>query len=95
MLTAFVRYCKAMLIWPAITMSRQPPPERANSPRERVESDSDFWSPPIMERATGIIVAPRAKRQIESIADIAREGIRFVNRQRGSGTRILLDALAE
>ncbi|HOB01210.1 substrate-binding domain-containing protein [Casimicrobium huifangae] len=66
--------------------------ERANSPWERVESDSDFWSLPIMEREQGIIVAPRAKRQIESIADIAREGIRFVNRQRGSGTRILLDA---
>lgn len=66
--------------------------ERTSSPWERIESDTDFWSVPIMEREQGIIVAPHAKRVISSITDIARQGVRFVNRQRGSGTRILLDA---
>ena len=28
---------------------------------------------------------------MESLADLPRDGVRFVNRQRGSGTRVLLD----
>ena len=59
---------------------------------ERVESDSDFWSLPVMEREQGIIVAPGVKRKVKSLTDVTREGVRFVNRQRGSGTRILLDS---
>lgn len=66
--------------------------ERTNSPWERVESDSDFWSLPVMEREQGIIVAPGVKRKVKSLTDVTREGVRFVNRQRGSGTRILLDS---
>lgn len=62
-----------------------------SSPWERVECDADYWSVPIMEREQGLIIAPRAKRQVKSIADVARDGIRFINRQRGSGTRLLLD----
>lgn len=65
--------------------------ESANSPWERVESDADFWSVPIMEREQGLIIASRARRQVKSITDLARDGVRFVNRQRGSGTRLLLD----
>lgn len=44
-------------------------------------------------RTQGIIVAPGNPKAIASIADLARPGVRFVNRQRGSGTRILLDGL--
>ena len=33
--------------------------------------------------------------KIEKFADIAREGVRYVNRQKGSGTRILTDYLCK
>jgi putative molybdopterin biosynthesis protein len=33
--------------------------------------------------------------QIKTFADIARSGVRYVNRQKGSGTRILTDYLCE
>ena len=32
---------------------------------------------------------------IKDFADIAKEGVRYVNRQKGSGTRILMDYLCE
>ncbi len=47
----------------------------------------------VVERRQGIIVATGNPKGITSIADLARPGVRFVNRQPGSGTRILLDLL--
>jgi molybdate-binding protein len=44
-------------------------------------------------RRQGIMVAPGNPREIQSLADLARPGVQFVNRQFGSGTRILLDLL--
>jgi len=44
-------------------------------------------------RRQGIMVAPRNPKSIQSLADLAQPGVRFVNRQFGSGTRILLDLL--
>ncbi len=44
-------------------------------------------------RRQGIMTAPGNPKGILSIADLAKPGIRFVNRQFGSGTRILLDLL--
>jgi len=44
-------------------------------------------------RTQGLIVAPGNPKRIRGIADLGRSSIRFVNRQRGSGTRILLDGL--
>ncbi|HJY78107.1 MAG TPA: substrate-binding domain-containing protein [Burkholderiales bacterium] len=44
-------------------------------------------------RRQGIMVAPRNPLAIQSLADLAQPGVRFVNRQFGSGTRILLDLL--
>lgn len=44
-------------------------------------------------RTQGLIVAPGNPKSIRSISDLVRPGVRFVNRQRGSGTRILLDGL--
>jgi putative molybdopterin biosynthesis protein len=44
-------------------------------------------------RMQGLIVAPGNPKRISSVADIVTEGIRYVNRQKGSGTRILLDYL--
>ncbi|NCO36043.1 MAG: molybdopterin biosynthesis protein [Armatimonadetes bacterium CG2_30_59_28] len=42
-------------------------------------------------REQGLIVAPGNPKALSSISSLAREGVIFVNRQRGSGTRILLD----
>lgn len=45
----------------------------------------------LVHREQGLIVSPGNPRSIESIGDLTRKGIRFINRQAGSGTRILLD----
>ncbi len=42
-------------------------------------------------RHQGLIVAPGNPKNISSVADLARDEVRFINRQRGAGTRILLD----
>lgn len=44
-------------------------------------------------RQQGLMVARGNPRNIRKFADIAGNGIRYVNRQRGSGTRILTDYL--
>ena len=50
----------------------------------------------IAHRSLGLIIPPGNPAQIGKLADIARPGIRFVNRQRGAGARVWLDArLAE
>ncbi len=42
-------------------------------------------------RSQGLMVAPGNPLEIRGIADLARPGVRFVNRQKGAGTRLLLD----
>lgn len=49
----------------------------------------------LAERCQGLFVLPGNPKNIQSIADLTREDIRFVNRQPRSGTRILLDLLLE
>src|SRR5262249_25896203 len=44
-------------------------------------------------RRQGIILAPGNPKNILTVGDLAKPGVRFVNRQFGSGTRILLDLL--
>lgn len=46
----------------------------------------------LAHRRVGLIVAPGNPRGMSSLADLSRAGIRFVNRQQGSGTRVWLDA---
>jgi molybdate transport repressor ModE-like protein len=48
---------------------------------------------PLAHRQQGLIVARGNPRGILGVADLAREGVRFINRQRGSGTRALLEFL--
>ncbi len=45
----------------------------------------------LLRREQGLIVAKGNPKRIESLADLARPDVRIVNRQRGAGTRVLLD----
>lgn len=42
-------------------------------------------------REQGLIVKPGNPKNIQSLQDLARPDVRFTNRQRGAGTRVLLD----
>ena len=45
----------------------------------------------LVHRIQGLIVRPSNPKSIRSLSDLTRDGVRFINRQRGSGTRVLLD----
>ncbi|MEW6028267.1 MAG: molybdopterin biosynthesis protein [Chloroflexota bacterium] len=45
----------------------------------------------LVKREQGLLVAKGNPRGIKSLDDLIRPGVRFVNRQRGAGTRVLLD----
>ena len=45
----------------------------------------------LFRRDLGFVVAPKNPFQIRGFEDLTQKGIRFVNRQKGSGTRVLLD----
>lgn len=45
----------------------------------------------LVHRQQGLILPPGNPKNIQGLEDFAREEISFVNRQRGAGTRILLD----
>jgi molybdopterin molybdotransferase/putative molybdopterin biosynthesis protein len=45
----------------------------------------------LVHRDQGLIVAPGNPTGTAGIEDVARRGVRYVNRQRGAGTRVLLD----
>ena len=47
----------------------------------------------LVHRIQGFIVPPGNPKSITTLADLTCDGITFVNRQRGSGTRVLLDYL--
>jgi molybdate transport repressor ModE-like protein len=47
----------------------------------------------ITDRTQGLMVAPGNPLRVQGLHDLVRPGLRFINRQRGSGTRFLLDAL--
>jgi len=47
----------------------------------------------IAKRTQGLLVSNNNPKNIKSIVDLTRAGVRFVNRQFGSGTRILFDTI--
>ena len=47
----------------------------------------------LADRTQGLIVAKGNPKKVKTIADLAKPGVRFINRQRGSGTRALLEFL--
>lgn len=46
----------------------------------------------LVERDQGLMVAPGNPKKITGLEDLLRQDVSFINRQRGAGTRILLDA---
>jgi putative molybdopterin biosynthesis protein len=57
----------------------------------RLLPDQDVLLVHLADRDQGLIVAPGNPQRITELADLARPGVLFVNRQKGSGTRVLLD----
>ena len=49
----------------------------------------------LVTRTQGLFLAKGNPKNIRSVADLGRPGITFINRQRGSGTRLLVDQLLE
>lgn len=45
----------------------------------------------LVDREQGLIVPPGNPQNIQTLADLLRPDVTFINRQRGSGTRVLLD----
>ncbi len=45
----------------------------------------------LVKRSQGLMVQKGNPKEITGLEDLTREGLQFVNRQRGAGTRILLD----
>jgi putative molybdopterin biosynthesis protein len=45
----------------------------------------------LFHRELGLITAPENPFSVKGFADLGKKGIRLVNRQKGSGTRVLLD----
>ena len=48
-----------------------------------------------VRRTQGLILQPGNPKNIKSIADLMSDGVRYINRQKGSGTRILIDYLCK
>lgn len=70
-------------------------PEPLPAPRSRPAPfhDARLFVEPVMRREQGLIVARGNPLRVRDVADLARTGLRFVNRQRGAGTRAWLDRL--
>jgi putative molybdopterin biosynthesis protein len=49
----------------------------------------------LVRRQQGLYLKPGNPKKIASLSDLTRKGVRFINRQRGSGTRLMLDTLME
>jgi putative molybdopterin biosynthesis protein len=54
-------------------------------------TESDVAVVRLVHRDQGLIVAPGNPLGLAGVEDLARPGLRYVNRQRGAGTRALLD----
>ena len=46
-------------------------------------------------RTQGLMITPGNPKNIQKITDLTNEGVNYVNRQKGSGTRILIDYLCK
>jgi putative molybdopterin biosynthesis protein len=57
----------------------------------RVLGGADVAVVRLVHRDQGLIVAPGNPLDLAGPGDLARPGVRYINRQRGAGTRVLLD----
>ena len=62
--------------------------------RRLIDNDNDALIH-VVRREQGIMTANGNPKKIRAFADLARGGVRFVNRQSGSGTRLIVDELVE
>ncbi len=58
---------------------------------DRILGDRDVCVVRLVHRDQGLIVAAGNPLRLGDIQELARAGVRYVNRQRGAGTRVLLD----
>ena len=58
---------------------------------ERLLPGEDILLVTLAYRDQGMIVLPGNPQELRSLGDLTRPDVRFVNRQKGSGTRVLLD----
>jgi putative molybdopterin biosynthesis protein len=58
---------------------------------DRIIGAADVRVVRLVHRDQGLIVAAGNPLGLKGIEDLARGGVRYVNRQRGAGTRVLLD----
>jgi len=58
---------------------------------ERVLAGRDVAIVRLVHREQGLLVAPGNPLGVTGVTGLARPGLRYVNRQRGAGTRVLLD----
>jgi putative molybdopterin biosynthesis protein len=58
---------------------------------DRLLGDRSIAVVRLVHRQQGLIVAPGNPLGLRGVGDLARPGLRYVNRQRGAGTRVLLD----
>ena len=68
----------------------QEPALRIYAPWLRAQGRRFIW---LATRRQGLMIAHGNPKRIAGLADLARPELRFVNRQLGSGTRVLLDLL--
>lgn len=70
-------------------------PEAAGLPFSAIQASDDIRLGPVFEREQGLLLAPGNPLNIRGVADLASDRVRYVNRQRGSGTRLWFDRLLE
>lgn len=68
---------------------------RHTPPFDALFRDSRYLVRPLFSREQGLMLAPANPHGIRSVKDLPRTGARYVNRQRGSGTRQWFDRLLE
>lgn len=53
--------------------------------------DMDVAVVHLFYRELGFVVSPKSEKNVNTFEDLTVPGVRFINRQKGSGTRLLLD----